>query len=127
MYLQCLRFHFRLSLFSMCTVEIMRHEFYIKSSSFLTTHCSIKCAYIRNTLFYKQSFFSTQSKCRLTFLWIKLQMLLRCCLIHIIIIILRHFFFYLWFLFVFIKTKKIQNIFINIKLDRNLWKFVTKV
>ena len=127
MYVQCLRFHFPLSLFSMCTVEIMRREFYIKSLSFLTTHCSIKCAYMRNTLFYKQSYFSTQSKCWLTFLWIKLQMLLRCCLIHIIIIILRPFFFICDFYFVFIKTKKIQNTFINIKLDRNLWKFVTKV
>ena len=43
---------------------------------------------LKYTLFYKQQFFSTQ--CCLTFKWIELQMLLWCCLIHIIIIILRH-------------------------------------
>ena len=35
-------------------------------------------------------FFSTQPQCCLTSSWIELQMLLRCCLIHITIIILRH-------------------------------------
>ena len=33
-------------------------------------------------LFYKQPFFSTQPQCCLTFWWIELQVLLRCCLIH---------------------------------------------
>ena len=41
--------------------------------------------------FYKQRFFSTQPHCGLTFSWIMLQMLLRCCLTHISIIILKHF------------------------------------
>ena len=40
-------------------------------------------------LFFKiQHFFATQ--CCLTFVWIELQMLLRCCLIHISIIIVRY-------------------------------------
>ena len=44
-----------------------------------------------NTFFSKQCSFSTQPQCCLTFLWIELQMLLWCCLIHItIIIIVRH-------------------------------------
>ena len=42
-------------------------------------------------LFYKQRFSSTQPQCYLNFSWIKLQMLLRCSLVHINIIILRHF------------------------------------
>ena len=40
--------------------------------------------------FYDQSFFPTQPKRCLTILWIELQMLLTCCLIHIPIIILKH-------------------------------------
>ena len=40
--------------------------------------------------FYKQRFFSIQPKCCVTFSWIDLQMLLRCCLIHVSMIILRH-------------------------------------
>ena len=40
-------------------------------------------------VFYKQRFFSTQPQCCLAFSWIKFQILLRCCLIHITIIILR--------------------------------------
>ena len=44
---------------------------------------------------YKQRFF--QPQCYLTFLWIELQMLLRCCLKNISIIILRHF-LYLFYL-----------------------------
>ena len=40
---------------------------------------------------YKQLIFSTQPQCCLSFSWIELQMLLRCCLIHNkTIIILRH-------------------------------------
>ena len=38
-------------------------------------------------------FFSTYPQCCFTFSWIELQMLLRCCLIHITIIILRQFIF----------------------------------
>ena len=40
-------------------------------------------------LFYKQRFFFN-SACCLTFSWIELQMLFRCCWIHITIIILKH-------------------------------------
>ena len=40
-------------------------------------------------LFYEQRFFSTQLWCCLTFPWIQLQMLLKCCMLHITIITLR--------------------------------------
>ena len=42
-----------------------------------------------NAFFYKQRFFLSQPQCRLTFSLIELQMLLRCCLIHMTIIIVR--------------------------------------
>ena len=47
-------------------------------------------------IFYEQRFFATQPQCCLTFSWIGLQMLLRCCLIHISVIILRHFLYLLY-------------------------------
>ena len=37
---------------------------------------------ISKRFFYKQRFFSTQPRCCLTFSWIELQTLLRCCLIY---------------------------------------------
>ena len=40
--------------------------------------------------FYMQRFFSIWSQCCLTFSWIELQLLRRCCLIPITIIIMRH-------------------------------------
>ena len=40
-------------------------------------------------IYYKQSFFSTQPQCCLTFSWIQLHMMLRYCLLHGTIIILR--------------------------------------
>ena len=44
------------------------------------------------TLFsISNAYFSTQPQYCLIFSWIELQMLLRCCLIHMSIIILRHF------------------------------------
>ena len=43
------------------------------------------------TLFYKQSLFSTQTQCCLTFQWIEPQMLLKFCLIHIYLILEWHF------------------------------------
>ena len=46
--------------------------------------------------FYKQHFFSTQPQSCLTLSWIELQVLLRCCLIHISIIMLRHFLYLLY-------------------------------
>ena len=42
---------------------------------------------------YKQRFFSTQPERCLTFSLIELDMLLRCCLIHVTITVLRHFIF----------------------------------
>ena len=41
--------------------------------------------------FYKQHFFTNQPQCCLLFSWIELQVLLRCCLIHMSIIMPRHF------------------------------------
>ena len=46
--------------------------------------------------FLAARFFSTQPQCCLTFSWIKPQMLLRCCLVHISIIIMRHFLYFLY-------------------------------
>ena len=40
--------------------------------------------------FYKQHFFPNQPQCYLTFSWIELEILLRCCLIRATIIIPRH-------------------------------------
>ena len=50
------------------------------------------------TLFFISNAFLTQPQCCLSFPWIELQVLLRCCLIRISIIILRHFLYllYLW-------------------------------
>ena len=48
--------------------------------------------------FYKQRFFSAQPQCCLIFSWIELQMLLRCCIMHITIIILKYI-LYLEYLF----------------------------
>ena len=48
---------------------------------------------VNTRFFYKQRFSSTQPQCCLNFSWIELQMLLRCCLIHIGITILRYVIF----------------------------------
>ena len=45
--------------------------------------------------FHKQRLFSTQPQRCLSFSWVEVQMLLRCCLMHISIIILRHFFIFM--------------------------------
>ena len=52
--------------------------------------------YLATRFFYKQRFFSTQPQYCLAFSWTELQMLLRCCLIHISIIILRRFIYLLY-------------------------------
>ena len=46
--------------------------------------------------FYMQRFFSAQPQYCITFSWIQLKLLLRCCLIHNSIIILRHFLYLLY-------------------------------
>ena len=81
------------------------------------------------TFFYKQRFSSTQPQCCLTFSRIELQMLLRCCLIHVRIIIVIHFLYLLYlcpcldlglfmsylcdlffiFIFIFIKINRIVS------------------
>ena len=48
------------------------------------------------SFFHKQRFSSTRPQYCLTFSRIELQMLLRCCLIHISMTILRHFFYLLF-------------------------------
>ena len=57
----------------------------------------VRYSFARCMFFYKQLFFSTQFQCCLTLLWIELQILLRCCLIHIIIITLRHILYVMYF------------------------------
>ena len=46
--------------------------------------------------FLQATLFSTQPQCCLTFSWIELQILLRCCLIHISIIMLIHFLYLIY-------------------------------
>ena len=60
--------------------------------------CSLKKAPNRYYLLFSLAtlFFSTQPQCCLTFSWIELKMLLKCCLIHKSIIILRHFLYLLY-------------------------------
>ena len=53
--------------------------------------------YLATRFFYKQRFFSTQPQYCLAFSWTELQMLLRCCLIHISIMILWRFIHLLYF------------------------------
>ena len=55
--------------------------------AFLIRHIRSKYKY---TLFHEQRSFSMEPQCCSTLSCIELQMLLRCCLIHITIIILRH-------------------------------------
>ena len=62
--------------------------------------------FLYTLLFYKQHSLSTQSQCFLTFPWIELQMLLRCCLIciHLLYLGLGLFMSYLsdlFFIFIF--------------------------
>ena len=54
---------------------------------------STKRRQIYTLFFYMQRFFSTQPQCSLTSPWIELQMLLRCCLVHISIVLLNTFLF----------------------------------
>ena len=46
--------------------------------------------YLNYMVFYKEHFFLTPPQCCLTFSWIELHMLLRCCLIHITIIMVGY-------------------------------------
>ena len=76
--------------------KLMRKASLILISSF--SYCLNKSSWIStfgifllHALFYKQCFFSTQPRYCLTFSWIELQMLRRCCLIHIGIIVVRNF------------------------------------
>ena len=66
----------------------------ILKKQFMVLHDLIRYIFwesaVTNTrFFYKQRFFSTQHQCCLTFSWIELQMLLKCCFIYLTII-LRH-------------------------------------
>ena len=54
-----------------------------------TPYGGVFCENTLHAHFYKQRFLSTQPQCCLTFSWIEIQMLLRCCLRDIAIIILR--------------------------------------
>ena len=61
---------------------------------------------INISFLYKERFFATQAQCCLTFSWIKLQMLLRCCLIHIPIIVMRHI------LYLFLSMSRPKSIYV---------------
>ena len=52
--------------------------------------------FIKYGLDIKYTLFSTQPQCCLTFSWIELRMLLRCCLIQTSIVIMRHFLYLLY-------------------------------
>ena len=82
----------------------------------------LSCEYCKSfknscTLFYKQRLFLTHPQRCLTFSLIELQMLFRCCLIHLSIIIQRHFFLglsmsylcdqFFMFMFIFVIIKRI--------------------
>ena len=41
--------------------------------------------------FYQRCFSSTQLQCCITFSWMELQVLLRCCLIHVSMVMIKHF------------------------------------
>ena len=66
------------------------------NSTFLIYHAlMLKKKYNLNHVYalfcYKQYFFTTQPQCCLIFLWVELQVLFRCCLIHINTIMQKHF------------------------------------
>ena len=61
------------------------HEFYCSKKQLGNRYYFLRL----QAFFFKQRLFSSQPQCYLNFSWIELQMLLRCCLIHITIIILR--------------------------------------
>ena len=69
-------------------ISIIKLDFLSKKDAF---------AEINISFLYKERFFATQAQCCLTFSWIKLQMLLRCCLIHIPIIVMRHILYLFYF------------------------------
>ena len=71
--------------------KFRRRKFSPPSESFVAfPRQKIKIRSLNTRFFYKQRFFSTQPHYCLTFSWIELQMLLKCCLIHLTIIILRN-------------------------------------
>ena len=93
------KFNFSNSLNVQRSSRNVRFEFdsYREKGNPLFTFNVIKLVLLWHTrFFFKQRSFSAQPQCCLTFSWIELQMLLRCCLIHISIIILRHFCYLLY-------------------------------
>ena len=80
-------------MFSSDYYEIFRNIYF---EEHLRMAASKKIFQTRLHAFYKQRFFLTQSQCCLTFSWMELQMLLRCCLIHISIITLGYFLYLLF-------------------------------
>ena len=71
---------------------------------------------IHTHVFHKQRFFSTESRCCLTFSWIELQMLLRCCLIHISC--LRHIIKVLFIFTVFVSMSRPSSVYVV-----SMWSF----
>ena len=71
-----------------CKIQIIFWNSINVGHMILTRHTTLRRSMTR--FFCKQRYFLTQPQCCLTFSWIELQVLLRCCLIYITIIILRH-------------------------------------
>ena len=69
-----------------CLIQIQIRDF-AKSKKKKKKKNDVHVPHSNTRFFYKQRFFSTQPQCCLTASWIELQMLLRCCWIHISIII----------------------------------------
>ena len=108
----------------------MLHFFHL-SNCFKHWKCSSPSVKI-NAFFYKRNFFPTQPQRCLNFSRLKLQIFLRCCLIHITIIILRDlwfsffFFFFIfnWFAIIhFYKQQQIGTLFIFTK-SRFRWSII---
>ena len=86
-------FNIASKLFNKLTKIALKNYVLVLSFPSLISDIFIKVQYLclYNTRFFnKKRFFSIQPQYYLTFSWPELQMLLTCCLIHIIIIILRH-------------------------------------
>ena len=62
--------------------------------------------------FYKQRFFSSQPQLLINFLWIQLQILLRCSLTHKSTIIHRHFLSRVYLLFNILSMSELKSIYV---------------
>ena len=83
----CLAFAWFFAYFNlMLLIKVLLIKKCLVVPALLSETCRLQHSSITR-FFYKQNFFSTQPRCRLSISWIELQMLLGYCLIHITIII----------------------------------------